>query len=112
MSVAAVVELPFRARDEQEAGDEEREVAVDLMGAYQFGFMPFRDMAVTLALLHRRTLTDPVAKQVDLLWLAPGIRLQPYLGLYGHLGFMVPLDGRTRARAPVMITLQAGWEFR
>lgn len=111
-SISTVVALPFHRRDALEPGDSDADVAVDLLGAFQFGFMPFRDMAITLALLHRRTLTDPVAKQVDLLWLAPGIRLQPYLGLYGHLGFMVPVDGRSRARAPAMVTLQLGWEFR
>ncbi|MFH2008877.1 MAG: hypothetical protein ABI333_19975 [bacterium] len=86
--------------------------SVSWMGAYQFGVTPFRDLALTLGLFHLHQLNhrDGGAGE-DLLFVAPGLRLHPYQGLYGHLGVSIPMTNETRDRAPLMVTLEAGWEF-
>jgi hypothetical protein len=112
ISIGGLVTVPVDRDPVPETGEPARRLEASLMSAYQLGFTPFRDFGVTLALLHLREVTVSVKDQRDLFLLAPGLRLQPYLGLYGHIGVMIPMGRTTRRRQPVMITLQAGWEFR
>lgn len=112
VSLGGLVTVPLESVDDTGVAGEESRLEVSLVTAYQFGFTPFRDLSVTLALLHVRELYRVEREKRDLFLAAPGLRLQPYLGLYGHLGVTAPLGRVSRRELPVMVTLQAGWEFR
>jgi len=84
------------------------------MGAYQFGVSPYKDLAITLGLFHLHQLTrrgEDDDDGEDLLFVTPGLRLHPYRGLYFHLGVSIPMTKETRNRAPIMVTIEAGWEL-
>ena len=111
VSVGPRVSLPVE-RDEDPGDDPTpRDIEIDWVGAYQFGFSPFRDLGFTVAVLHSRRLTEPAEQQRDLFWFATGLRLHPYLGLYGHIGIAVPVGPPAQRDQPLMVTLQTGWEF-
>jgi len=111
-SLGALVTVPVNRDAEREERYADLSTEVDLLDAFQVGLSPFRDLSFTVALMHRRRLSDPVGEQYDLFWLAPGLRLQPYQGLFGQLGVMFPVSSQSRARVPTMVMLQAGWEFQ
>ncbi|MDY0003382.1 MAG: hypothetical protein RBU30_18935, partial [Polyangia bacterium] len=112
VSVGGLVNVPVEDTDKVSVAEDPTGLEASLMTAYQFGFTPFRDLSVTMALLHVRELYRVDQEKRDLFMAAPGLRLQPYLGLYGHIGVMAPLGRVSRRAQPLMLTLQAGWEFR
>jgi hypothetical protein len=112
VSVGPRVSLPVHRDEDPEDDPTPRDVEIDWVGAYQFGFSPFRDLGFTVAVLHRRRLTEPAEQQRDQFWFATGLRLHPYLGLYGHIGVAVPVGPPASRHQPLMVTLQTGWEFQ
>ncbi len=94
---------------EQQRGD----ISVSWLGAYQFAFIPWRDIVLILGFSHVHQLKDrTVGEPEDLFFFTPGVRFQPWAGLYGHAGVSVPMDPRSKEGAPVTVTLSAGWEFQ
>jgi hypothetical protein len=87
--------------------------SVALQAAYQLGVTVVRDVVLTLA-LHQVNELVPRRDDMDndALYLVPGIRLQPYRGLYGQVGISVLLRRSAHQSRWGMITLQMGYEFR
>ena len=101
------------ARDKHYTDEPVGQTTASWFSAYQFGITPFRDIVGTIGLQHVHQLIDRVpGESEDLLFFAPGVRFQPYHGLHGHVGLSIPITKKTLATAPVMLTLEMGWEFR
>jgi len=89
------------------------ETTASWLGAYQFAFTPWRDVVLILGLSHlHQLLKRGDGKPEDIFWFAPGVRFQPWAGLFGHVGALLPLGKRSRSDASAVITVAIGWEFQ
>lgn len=94
--------------------EEERgQTSASWIGAYQLAFSPWRDIVFILGLAHLHQLLDRTPDhREDIFLFTPGVRFQPWAGLFGHVGASIPLGKRSRESVLWVITLAMGWEFR
>ncbi len=95
--------------DDEEVG----QTSASWIGAYQFAFTPWRDVVFSLGLVHMHQLLDRSPDDAeDLFWFTPGVRFQPWEGLFGHIGASIPLSRDISRTVSTVVTLAVGWEFR
>jgi len=83
------------------------------IGSYQLAFTPWRDVVFIAGLSHlHQLLYRSKENREDLVFFTPGIRFQPWAGLYGHAGVSIPLRKSNQSSRAAVVTLAVGWEFR
>ena len=83
------------------------------IGAYQFAFTPWRDIVFIVGLTHlHQLLKRAVGSREDIFLFAPGVRFQPWEGLFGHVGVSVPMGKRSWESVSLVVAMAIGYEFR
>lgn len=96
-------------RDDEEIGP----TTASWIAAYQFAFAPWRDIVLVLTLSHVHQLLHRTKDgSEDAYLFSPGIRFQPWAGLFGHVGVSIPIGKPSFRFVPKVITLCAGYEFQ
>jgi hypothetical protein len=99
-------------RHELTPDEEKGQTSASWIGAYQLALNPWRDVVFILGLAHMHQLLDRTPDdREDIFVFTPGVRFQPWAGLFGHVGLSIPLGKRSRESVSLAGTLAVGWEF-